>query len=258
MPELLSFHGKQVVKDFYVNRVNEHAKADEIVKGYYWKGGKGCAVGCVIYSSRYEDYETELGLPAWLAALQDTLFENLPNGYAKKFAVDFLVAIPVGKNLNKAKWRFVSSGLEQDLQIVRELKIDDKLKKQVLEAVEQCKQVHDRAIETDIWNDLEAKSAEVACDLAGRAAATEALAAGAAVPWTAAVPAEAAAAVAALAATAVSAASAVRPRAVAKATAATVAMTAMAAVPPSASRVAVASAEWTKYADKLLELLRQA
>lgn len=65
------------IKTKYVKRVREHYKADEIVQGYYWENGKGCAVGCTIEGNQHNRYETELGIPSELAYLEDALFEEL-------------------------------------------------------------------------------------------------------------------------------------------------------------------------------------
>lgn len=75
MTTLIAFHGKKEIKDKYVAKLLAHEKADEIKKGYYWENGKGCAVGCTIEGSDHSKYETELGLPEWLARLEDTIFE---------------------------------------------------------------------------------------------------------------------------------------------------------------------------------------
>ena len=96
-----TFHGKQEVKDRYVNRVKAHEKADKIIKGKYWENGKGCAVGCTIESDDHSKYETELGVPEWLAKLEDSIFEGLPNDEAMKFPVEFLEAIPIGVDENE-------------------------------------------------------------------------------------------------------------------------------------------------------------
>ena len=71
MNKLIAFHGKQSVKDFYIERVRAHAAADEIIHGKYWENGKGCAVGCTIHSRTHARYETELGIPLALARLED-------------------------------------------------------------------------------------------------------------------------------------------------------------------------------------------
>lgn len=105
--KLIAFHGKQEVKDKYVARVKAHAEADEIIKGIYWQDGKGCAVGCTIEGSEHERYEKELGIPEALAHLEDSMFENLTNGEAKRFPLEFLEAIPVGADLSKIVPQFV-------------------------------------------------------------------------------------------------------------------------------------------------------
>ena len=43
MNKLLAFHNDQKIKDKYIARVKAHQEADEIIKGKYWKNGKGCA-----------------------------------------------------------------------------------------------------------------------------------------------------------------------------------------------------------------------
>lgn len=82
--KMLSFHGDEAVKKKYLKRVLAHKKADEIAKGFYWSGGKGCAVGCTIHGDDHFAYETELGIPAWLAFLEDELFEAMANEDAKE------------------------------------------------------------------------------------------------------------------------------------------------------------------------------
>src|ERR1700730_6830463 len=96
-----SFHNDPKIKAKYLKRVKDHFKADEIVKGKYWENGKGCAVGCTIHDSNHKLYETELGIPEWLARVEDTIFEGLPNERAKLWPEQFLKAIKPGKNLNK-------------------------------------------------------------------------------------------------------------------------------------------------------------
>jgi hypothetical protein len=100
METLIAFHGKAAVKKKYVARVQAHQKADEIVQGFYWAGGKGCAVGCTIEGNEHARYETELGIPRIIARLEDRIFEGLTNGKAKAFPLKFLSAIKVGADLS--------------------------------------------------------------------------------------------------------------------------------------------------------------
>jgi hypothetical protein len=88
--ELRAFHGDPTVKDKYLSRVKAHRDADQIIHGIYWEGGKGCAVGCTIHSANHSSYETKLGVPAWLAHLEDRLFEAMDNGRAKDWPVEFI------------------------------------------------------------------------------------------------------------------------------------------------------------------------
>jgi hypothetical protein len=112
----LSFHNDQAIKDKYVARVKAHQEADEIIKGTYWGDGKGCGVGCTIHSSNHKAYQTELGIPEWLAYLEDRIFESLDNEDAKLFPLQFLEAIPVGVDLDKAKAPFLIFILEDVLK----------------------------------------------------------------------------------------------------------------------------------------------
>ena len=167
---MLSFLNDRKVKAKYLGRVREHAKADEIVKGRYWERGKGCAVGCTIHGSVHATYETELGIPAWLAKLEDALFENLPDATAKKFPARFLSAIPVGVNLEPVRWRFALVLLAENAERVNGLEIDAKLKKQVLDAIGCVADVNRKAIETGEWNESAAESARSAAESAESAA----------------------------------------------------------------------------------------
>ena len=91
-----TFHGDKKIKAKYLKRLKAHAKADEIIQGTGWKNGKGCAVGCTLENYKHKQYEAELGIPEWLAHLEDKIFEGLQKEDAMKFPVQFLSAVPVG------------------------------------------------------------------------------------------------------------------------------------------------------------------
>lgn len=46
MERLIAYHGDESVKAAIIAQLERHKAADELVKGPYWDGGKGCAVGC--------------------------------------------------------------------------------------------------------------------------------------------------------------------------------------------------------------------
>lgn len=100
---LRAFHGKESIKRKYLKRVRAHARADELIKGFYWEDGKGCAVGCTVHSGSHNAYEDELGIPEWLAHIEDYVFEGLENGESQRWPLRFLKAIKVGSNLEKKK-----------------------------------------------------------------------------------------------------------------------------------------------------------
>ena len=109
--EITAFHGKKELKEKYLKRVLAHRKADEIVKGKYWKDGKGCAVGCTLESDNLKGdihklMEVELGIPEELARTEDWLFESLENGEAKMFPEQFLESINVGADLSQVCRKF--------------------------------------------------------------------------------------------------------------------------------------------------------
>lgn len=110
-----AFHNDQAIKDKYLERLKAHYKADEIIKGTYWEEGKGCAVGCTIHGYDHQLYETELGIPEWLARFEDTIFEGLENSLAKEWPIRFLESIKTGCDLESIKIPFLIYIVESTL-----------------------------------------------------------------------------------------------------------------------------------------------
>jgi len=96
MSQLLAFHNDQTLKQKTISQLEEHYKQDQIIQGTYWENGKGCAVGCTIHSDNHKDYETVLGIPQWIAHLEDKLFEGMQNKYARLFPLKLIKSIPIG------------------------------------------------------------------------------------------------------------------------------------------------------------------
>ena len=94
--QLCAYHGDPAIKLKYVGRVRSHQEADELVRGAYWKDGKGGAVGCTVHSDDHAAYETDLGMPKWLAYLEDRIFEGMSNAASRRFPLSLFSAIPVG------------------------------------------------------------------------------------------------------------------------------------------------------------------
>jgi hypothetical protein len=118
---MLSFHGKQEIKDKYLNRVIKHRELDNIIQGIGWENGKGCAVGCTLENYNHSRYPMELGLPEWLARLEDKIFEELPKEKAMLWPERFLDAIPVGVCVEKVKHIISIKRMERLLEIQNKL-----------------------------------------------------------------------------------------------------------------------------------------
>lgn len=116
---LKAYHGKPTLKQALLKELAAHRKADQLIKGTYWDGGKGCAVGCTIDSlARIEGladlergnhalYERYLGIPEPLARIEDGIFEGLPNALAQRWPEQFSAAIRPGADLSMVWVKFV-------------------------------------------------------------------------------------------------------------------------------------------------------
>jgi hypothetical protein len=173
-----AFHNDKEVRKKYLTRVKAHAKADEIIKGVYWEGGKGCAVGCTIHSSNHESFETELGVPEWLARVEDRIFEGLPNERAKTWPVEFLQAINLGADLNKIKPAFLIFVLESCMD-----KFDHEKYPRVKESLEDVIALYEldpERLHPDDWSEVRSRSYAAAVYAAAAAYAAAAVYAAAA------------------------------------------------------------------------------
>lgn len=159
---MLSFHGKQEVKDFYLDRVIKHQEADEIIKGIYWQNGKGCAVGCTVHCSDHDDYESELGIPRILAVFEDVIFENLPNYRAKTWPKQFLEAIKVGVDLSDVWPKFAVWLLtDEKYGVIKYSKV--KKQKYAIQKVSDC-YCRYKEITTEEWKSCLDAAADAAKD----------------------------------------------------------------------------------------------
>jgi hypothetical protein len=108
---MLTYLNSPQLKADFLGEIGKHEAADAFMKGSYGEGSgknfRGCAIGCSLHSLNkingkkqktgdHARYEKELGLPTWLAYLEDNLFERLPLELAKTWPRRFAEAIPVG------------------------------------------------------------------------------------------------------------------------------------------------------------------
>ena len=249
-----AFHSKQEIKDKVLAQLQAHHDADEISKGIYWENGKGCGVGCTVHSGNRKDYETQLGIPRWLAHLEDRLFQGMPDEDSKKWPLLFSESITPGQDLDKVKAPFLIFVLDCSLEKFDHCKYP------------KIKQGIDRVI--DLYRSGGSKEDFKAAADAAVAAANDAYAAYAAASADAAAASAAAAAdvyaaaadAASAAATADAATSAAYAYADADAAASACAAQAAACAAASAAASAAAYArrkEYKKFSKKLIQLLRE-
>ena len=173
------------LKREFVKEIKWHQDQDKIIQGTYGKGSngdfRGCAVGCSVHSlnrlknkqyatDNHAIYETELGIPEWLARLEDTIFEGLPTEKAKAWPLRFSKAIPVGADLEPVKWQFCAFILSENIERVLTLDIAADLKEQVVNAIRGVLNLHETAIKTGKWDESAARSARAAAYAAADAA----------------------------------------------------------------------------------------
>ena len=103
---LIAYHNLPSIKTDILAQLETHRVADEIIKGQYWSGGKGCAVGCTIHGSNHSEYESAFGIPTLLACLEDAIFESLPKYIAKAWPERFMSAIEPGQDLSRVGFQF--------------------------------------------------------------------------------------------------------------------------------------------------------
>ena len=173
---LISFHNDEKLKQKYIARTDKHLEMDNLIQGDGWSGTKGCHVGCTLNKYDHKSYESELGLPEWIARLCDTLHEGQTIEDAKVFFRDFLRSIPVGKDLTVVKWRFSSYLMEENLKTLESVKSDESYWKKCVDSVSAVKLIFDNAInsgELDESARSEARSAAASAARSARSAAYE-------------------------------------------------------------------------------------
>ncbi len=184
-------------------------KADAFIRGTYgdeYKGAKifkGCSVGCALESvSRlkgltlnfgdHSQFEPLLGIPEWLARLNDKLFEGMSLENSKSWPVDFSDAIQDGANLESVKHKFMAvvlrhAVLSMDSVVFEKENWPDVVKALALskDAVNSMIALHDAESKDEAaW--AAARAAAGAAWAAARAAALGAEAAAGAAAWAAA------------------------------------------------------------------------
>jgi hypothetical protein len=151
--QLLTFHGKESLKQERVALVRAHREADLLIQGATGNpanGEKGCAVACTVNGYDHYRYPEELGLPVPWAYLEDAIFEGLSKEDAAEWPTQFLEAVPVGVDLWPTYHRVIARVLrELSKPTAKSCGEPEATLKPVLESIEQIAVLHDEAARGD-------------------------------------------------------------------------------------------------------------
>lgn len=98
----LAYHNDPALKERTLAQMRAHRAADQLIRGTYWDGHRGCAVGCLTHNPRggHRLFPRRWGIPEVVALLIDHIFEMLwPLDEALAWPERILDAIPVGSDL---------------------------------------------------------------------------------------------------------------------------------------------------------------
>jgi len=168
-----AYHGSDDVKQVFIGRMKAHMQADELIRGVGFKDGRGCAVGCTLDGYNHDAYPDKLGMPAWVAYLNDTLHEHTSEEVWPTLQLRFLKAIKPGANLNNIYHPICAFSLGLTIEGIEKMSFHNASKKQIIDSIAAIKRLHDIKC-----NDfVEWKAAARAARAAARTARTAARAA---------------------------------------------------------------------------------
>jgi len=101
---LNAYQSMPTVRDAAIERLRRHAADKQLAPGpLAWNGSKGSLVGCILEDEDLARWETELGLPQWLAVTADGIAAQQASvDAALAFGVDLLNAIRPGADVSPA------------------------------------------------------------------------------------------------------------------------------------------------------------
>lgn len=129
-----AFNNDNELKSALVALAKQHREKDEYTAGSYGeKQGstfKGCSVGCTIYDlnllkntkieySNHSELAKALGIPVFIARIQDCIFEGLPESHRYTWTERLFTAINVGSDLSSVMPKFLKVILENCLERIQ-------------------------------------------------------------------------------------------------------------------------------------------
>lgn len=172
---LRAYHGDPAIKAKYINRIRAHRAAEHLTQGIGWEDDgdiRGCAVGCTLDAYDHSRYPIELGLPEWLAYLEDAIFEGLPADEAQTWPESFLEAIQPGADVEPVRHQLALRRIDRliDAQNGAVSKHDKSIDAVITQTVAALRQVR-RCHEAELGgNTCDWSAAELAAELAAESA----------------------------------------------------------------------------------------
>jgi hypothetical protein len=179
---LRAYHGDESIKAKYIQRIQAHRAAEHLMQGIGWEdeGGmvRGCAVGCTLETYDHDRYPVELGMPVWLARLEDAIFEGLPASDAQVWPEAFLEAIHPGADLEPVRHQLALLRMDrlialQASNVGKHGEAIDVVIAQTIAAIQQVRRCHEAEIGGNVC-DLPARSAAESAWSAARSSAESA------------------------------------------------------------------------------------
>ena len=181
---MLTYHNDAQLKQMMVDEMAFHEKADSLIKGTYAEVNgsfKGCAVGCSIESLNkkldkqighgdHAGMAEAIGWPEWLCRLDDVIFEGLPNDESKSWPSRLIKAVPIGRDIERVKWKFFAYIMNENIKRVQLLGINENLKSEIVSAIRNVLKLHENIIESGVIDESARSSARSAESVARSAA----------------------------------------------------------------------------------------
>ena len=141
-----AFHNDPAIKEKYLARVRWNREQDHLMQGVDWEtegGTRGCAVGCTLENYDHSRYPIELGLPTWLAHLEDAIFEGLHSEDVQEWPEKFLEAIPVGADVEPVRHKLAIRRMSWLIGLMRSIDVNNK---DVINVLSKISDLHQQAL----------------------------------------------------------------------------------------------------------------
>jgi hypothetical protein len=153
---ILSFNGKQKIKDKHIQRMDEHIQNNQLKQNATGiENGIGCFIYCTLNVYNKKLLPKELGIPVNLGCLSENIYESLDPMDSVNFAKEYYHQISVGVDLSNISSIFIRKFADTILKSHRTLFDDmvefDKLNKYNIDHQQSITKNYDELELLSIW-----------------------------------------------------------------------------------------------------------